>query len=145
LQKKLVFFEVFYRLFCLFMEGKRNMKRFAFGLFVFSIAGLLVFSLMNIFAGERSLPDGLILIAALALFLSSGVLWFVERGAASPSSDSNRREKIFLSARVVFRVLAVLIAVVWLFVFAFWLYSSVLAPSDEDKITNALEGSGIEF
>jgi len=89
------------------------------------------FSLIGIFSKAPSLVDGLALGASFVLLVSAGTLWLVERRGA------------VVSVRGVIRVFTVFCALAWLVVFALWLYSAVLAPSAEARITDVLEGTGL--
>jgi len=113
------------------MEG--NMQKFAFGALIVSIVGAVLFPLISLLSSTTSLLDGIIIAATLALFVSSGVAWLLERRGAP------------LTVRIVFRVLVIFITLVWLFIFSLWIYDSVLAPSDEEAISKALENSGVDF
>jgi len=108
------------------------MKKLALGVFAVSALCLVFFLCVHFCKETRALPDGIILIASAVFCLASGLWWLAERGQGP-----------FPWWRIALRILAVLIALVWLFAFALWLNMSLESENDYSGIIPALEESGV--
>ena len=87
------------------------MKKFTLGLFVFSALAAAFFVCFTLCAGTSSLPNDLMLFAALALFGCAAGLWFLERRQAP------------FPWRLAFRILTAVLLLVWIAVFILWAQS----------------------
>jgi hypothetical protein len=106
------------------------MKKLTLGLFITSALAAVFFCGFYLFKGATSLPDLLMLYAAIPLFIISGVLWVLEW------------KQVSLPWRLALRVLVVFALILWISVFVVWLRAQGDGGA-EQGIIDALENLGL--